>query len=493
MQEKTGKNIDLREYWQIFWRRKYFFFIPFVISLIVGVIMGLKANPVYESSTVVQISDSQLLSNAMKKIVPGASGIQRLQNLRKLITSHAYLKRLINTLNLDGDPKVQAEAEKLKDQYPDFTIEEIAELLLIDVLRNNLIIKSMGTDFIQIIAQAKSPELAFNLVKTLTQIFIDESLRLEVGGIRGALEFSSEQLALYKRKLEESEERLQRFQENVLHDQMDNQSIISANLDQINTMIATTDFDLRKAKSNLHTLESRIREHGINYTPPNSSELNNLKTRLFEAQIDLSKIMLKYSWQDARALKVNSEIERLQGNIQREIEQEIKSQSFIGDGSDLEIIVMKEIEAININFLNRKLATLNDLKNLYKVSLSRSPSIDLTLDRLNREVAANKDIYQTFLLQTRGSEIEEALQKTAAEFRFKIIEPSIRPIDPIKPNRVRIILVAIIVGSIIGSSIIFMLEYADHSFKNVESIEKFLNLSVLGTMPRIEMEASNKN
>jgi succinoglycan biosynthesis transport protein ExoP len=493
MLEKTNKNVDFREYWQIFRRRIYFFIIPFVISIIVGIYLGVTAKPVYESSTVIQISDSQLLSNAMRKLVPGVSGPERLQNLRKLITSHSYLRRLIQTLNLSGDPNIREEAGKLKDQYPDFTIDEIAELLLIDILRTHIVIKPSGTNFIEVVAQAKSPDLAFNLTKTLTQIFIDESLRREVGGIRGALEFSSEQLALYKDKLEESEERLQKFQESVLDDEIENQAVIAANLDQMNTMIATIDFDLRKAKDRLNFLESRIRESGKNYKTPVSSELSRLKSRLLEAVLDLSKLMLKYSWQDARVLKVNSDIERLQENIRIEIEKEIKSQYASGDGFDIEIYVQKEIAAIDADYLNRKLTTLTDLNKLYKGSLSKAPSREMALDRLKREVAGNRDIYQALLQQTRGSEIEEALQKTEAEFRFKIVEPPTRPIDPIQPNRLRSLMIAIIMGAIIGSSFIFLMEYTDHSLKNVETVEKFLNLPVLGTVPHIEMELSSRN
>jgi len=113
----------------------------------------------------------------------------------------------------------------------------------------------------------------------------------------------------------------------------------------------------------------------------------------------------------------------------------------------------------------------------------------MALNRLTREVESNREIYQSFLQQTQGSEIEQALQRSVAEFKFKIVEPAIKPIKPVSPDRVKMMLMAIVVGAMIGGGLIFLLEFMDHSFKNIEDVEKHLNLPVLGTIPKIEIPA----
>ena len=221
--------------------------------------------------------------------------------------------------------------------------------------------------------------------------------------------------------------------------------------------------------------------------------LNNLKAQLLEAQIELSKLMLKYSWQDVKVLKTSSEIEDLQNKIRNEIEREIKSNHSFGDSDNIDLIVQKEIAAMDIEFLKRKRDTLSDLVQPFKRRVTKGPSRDMTISRLEREVTANREIYQTLLQQTRGSEIEEALQKTSAEFKFRIVEPAIKPIKPIKPSRIRIIIMSFVLGTAIGFGLISLLEMTDHSFKKVETVEKFLKLPVLGTMPPIEMDVGSGN
>jgi len=492
MLETKKKEINIFEYWQIFLRRKYFFIIPFVFCLIVGIILALIANPVYECSTVLQISESPLLTDNVRSMTPGVMVQEKYDNLNRLITSYKYLKRVIKTLNLENDPDMQTKAREKKDKYPELSLVEVTELLWIDKLRNLLEIVPIGENFIKLITEANSPELVFNITQALTKIFIDESLQHEVGGIKGAIEFSSEQLALYKERLQESEARLQRFKENLVQDQFEDNSFIVSNQDQTNRMLTSIEFELQDAKDRLNFLHNRINELALFYYPPRSSQLNELKSRLLEATLQMSKMMLKYSWQDPEVIKINLVIDELREKIRTEIERDVKSQYSVDDGSNLDLIVQKETIAMNIEFLERKKIELNRLIQIFRASLAKAPARELNLNRLEREVEVNRQIYSAFLEQARGSEIEKAVQKTSAKFRFKIVEPAIKPIEPIKPKRHRMVIMAVVVGFFLGFGMISLLELQDHSFRNVEEVEKCLNLPVLGTMPRIEMGISKK-
>jgi len=493
MLEPTNKsNIDFREYWQIVKRRKYFVIIPFVLSLIVGVILGITTKPVYQSSTIVQIGQGQLLSNAMRGLIPGVTAQERLVNLRQLITSYDYLKRLVQTLNLNNQPEVLEDYEKRKNQYPNFSKDEVIELIWIDRLRNFLEINQVGPDMIQVSAFAYSPDMAYNYAQTLTQIFIDEALRREVGGIRGALEFSSEQLTLYKKKLDESEEQLRKFKVGLVQDQLANNAIISGNLDQVNTMLSNTEFELKEARDRLNFLNNQVSELGINYRSVSNVKLNQLKNKLLAAMLELSKLMQNYSWQDVKVLAINQEIEDWRSKIRDEIEMEIKVQYSVTKGNNLDVIAQKEIATMEVDFLEDRRAAYAKLVRYYGENVAKGPSHEMTLKRLEREVESNRQMYQVLLQQTQGSEIEEALQKTTAEFKFKIIEPAIKPVKPIKPDRIKLIIMAAFIGLGIGVGLIFLLEYTDHSFKKVEVVEKYLNLPVLGTIPQIELDVSNK-
>ena len=80
LETQQKKSIDIREYLQILRRRKYFFIIPLLISIITGIIISIVLKPVYQSMTVVQVSQGQQLSRTMQKLVPGITPQERLNN-----------------------------------------------------------------------------------------------------------------------------------------------------------------------------------------------------------------------------------------------------------------------------------------------------------------------------------------------------------------------------------------------------------------------------
>lgn len=65
----------------------------------------------------------------------------------------------------------------------------------------------------------------------------------------------------------------------------------------------------------------------------------------------------------------------------------------------------------------------------------------------------------------------------------QVIDKAILPKNPIKPNKVMNVLIAFVLGAMIGLFIVFLLEYLDNKIKTTQDIEKHLGLSVIGVIP----------
>ena len=70
----------------------------------------------------------------------------------------------------------------------------------------------------------------------------------------------------------------------------------------------------------------------------------------------------------------------------------------------------------------------------------------------------------------------------------QVIDKAILPKNPIKPNKVMNVLIAFVLGTMIGLFIVFLLEYLDNKIKTTQDIEKHLGLSVIGVIPMESME-----
>ncbi|MDP4179691.1 MAG: polysaccharide biosynthesis tyrosine autokinase [Bacillota bacterium] len=68
----------------------------------------------------------------------------------------------------------------------------------------------------------------------------------------------------------------------------------------------------------------------------------------------------------------------------------------------------------------------------------------------------------------------------------KVIDTAKIPTDPIKPNKKMNVALAGLLGLILGVSIIYLMEFIDHTFKKPEEVERKLDLNVIGTIPTFE-------
>ena len=64
-----------------------------------------------------------------------------------------------------------------------------------------------------------------------------------------------------------------------------------------------------------------------------------------------------------------------------------------------------------------------------------------------------------------------------------VVDYATFPLEPIKPNKVMNTAIAAVLGEMIVLMIVFLMEYLDNTIKTEKDIEKYLGISVIGTIP----------
>ena len=70
----------------------------------------------------------------------------------------------------------------------------------------------------------------------------------------------------------------------------------------------------------------------------------------------------------------------------------------------------------------------------------------------------------------------------------QVIDRAEVPNDPVKPNEIMNIIIAAVLGFMIGIGIVFLREYLDNTITSPNDIEKYLDLSVIGVIPLFSKE-----
>ena len=141
----------------------------------------------------------------------------------------------------------------------------------------------------------------------------------------------------------------------------------------------------------------------------------------------------------------------------------------------------------NLGQLNQRKASLNALIVKFKGSLETLPKQERDLTRLTRHFNVNEKVY-SFLLEKRA---ETAILKSSTISNGRVLDQALNFNSPIKPKRILIVLVGMILGVIIGLAYAFLREFLNHTIKNTEEIEKYSSMPIYGVIPQNKGKKTN--
>lgn len=488
MTENTQKLLNFREYWRVVKRRKFFLIVPFMTVFTTVFVLSFFIKPTYESSTTLMISNSQFVNRNMERMLPGLTQRQHTAKIIKSkVISRVNLIELINRMKFKEETELQAEARTRQKKYPHHSLDEIMDEMLLENLNKLIEVQNIGSEYITIKARHHQPERAYQMAKLMAEIFIDNSLEAQLGGLEGVVEFGNQQLMIYKKKLELAEERLREYEEKVKTEKIENYSISSIDLSELNTRKVSVELQIKEIQEQYQNILNECKPEHRDFEFLSTPYIKRLTKKLYERASELAQLLTQFDWKNPQVIRLNNEIIGIKGEIGQEL-YKFALEQFPND-KNLDLLVKKRLIEIELKTYLQQKQEIKRKLNQYKKIAANDPTTDLTRRRLQEELDSYREIYKTLLQQQSGSQIQKALKQTEAQFQFEVIEPAFRPLKPVKPKRWQLWLMGIILGLGVGIVTVFLLEYSNDSFKNVDDVENYLGILVLGTIPKIEKNA----
>lgn len=101
-----------------------------------------------------------------------------------------------------------------------------------------------------------------------------------------------------------------------------------------------------------------------------------------------------------------------------------------------------------------------------------------------RDMRVNEQIYNMLLQRLETAKITQRLEASKQGTRYNIVDPPRMPLKPVKP-RILIFVIGIFLGGAAGVGLVFMREFMDQSYLDIEDAKAGLSLPVLGAISRI--------
>ena len=306
----------------------------------------------------------------------------------------------------------------------------------------------------------------------------------------GAFEFIRKQVEEYKGKLEESDKALREFREKNPNMVPQSENAILARIENSQTSRMEAEIRLKellRKKENLQKQLSGEKELTVAFVTNEGSP----QGRLGYLNNQLVILTSKYTENYPEVIKVRSEIEELKRQINQP-----KTSQLQGGASETTAMnpiyrqLREDLAKVDAESesLRGRVSELSRQQHEGQSILGHMPREMEEWTKLQRDRNVYQKIYDELLQKLEQARVSTNLQVDSKAGSFKVIEPAMLPRLPVQPNRVKMILLGIVLGLASGVGAVYGLENLNHSFKDEASIESGLKISVLATIPTLITE-----
>ena len=202
-----------------------------------------------------------------------------------------------------------------------------------------------------------------------------------------------------------------------------------------------------------------------------SPEVVALKEKLQNQEAALSNLQLRYKEKHPAMIQARNEINTLKAQFEEEIRRAPERMKLMREGA---LTKEKKLEQ-ELREHEKKLGQLSLLRIEY--------------DRLQREAATERKLYDTVINRLREVDLTGGIEKKSD---FRIIEPASLPSYPIRPNKRMILIYALMLGLASSVGLVWLLLQLDNSIKSVDHAERAFGLPVLGAIPKNKLVTDGK-
>ncbi|MGH7277926.1 MAG: GNVR domain-containing protein, partial [Candidatus Rokuibacteriota bacterium] len=134
-----------------------------------------------------------------------------------------------------------------------------------------------------------------------------------------------------------------------------------------------------------------------------------------------------------------------------------------------------------IGALNRQIA-------LYTRRLENMPKREQELALITRDYETTRDLFRSLLAKRGEADIAAALEQRQKGETFRVIEAASLPERPVGPNRLRMLLVGLVLALGASGLAVVLAENVDTSYRRADEVRATVPVPVLSTIPKITTE-----
>jgi polysaccharide biosynthesis transport protein len=311
------------------------------------------------------------------------------------------------------------------------------------------------------------PATAAVVANALARQYIDQNLEYKFLSTKEASDWLASQLAVERKKLEDSEQALQKYRETgdavALEDR---QNIVVQRLADLNAAYTQARIDRFEKKALYHQLIDLRNNHRDLDTFPailSNPFIQQLKTQLADLQRQRTQMAERLGERHPDMIRLTLAIDSTETKLQDELGTVVHS---------------VRNEYLSAETKERGLAAELETQKVGALSLNQK---GIQYGVLRREAESNKQMYEALLRRAKETEMSGELRAS----NIRVVDEAELPRKPVRPRKAQALLLGLIGGLVSGLGLAFFVERLDNRVKSPDDIQQFLGLAFLGLVPSV--------
>lgn len=347
--------------------------------------------------------------------------------------------------------------------------------------------------------QDPEAKASFDVVRTLLDTFMEDSLGLKRSDSDVAQRFLATQIAEYEQKLTNAEQRLATFKQQNLGmlpgSSGDYYSRLQAEMATLNGMQST----LRQLSERRSELARQLSGEEPTYGLMGSAEGNPIDAQIARLRASRDQLLLTYTDKHPQVVALNETIARLQAEKSggAKISPSVAPPGAEGAAEQM-LVRSLDMNPVYQNLrmqlsqadadlaeLRGKIAAQQGTVSTLQARVDQIPEIEAELARLNRDYDVNKQQFDTLLQRRESARITQQAEQSAENVKFRVIEPPALPLKATGPKRVQLGSMVLVLALASGLGLAVLLAQLRPTFSSRDLLQQVTGLPVLGTVSAV--------
>jgi polysaccharide biosynthesis transport protein len=473
------EKLELLEYWRsIVKRKKAIIGFGLIVALLAAVIV-MVMTPIYRSTATVLIEANKSKLLSIEDVYSGISqNREHFQTQVEIIKSREVAMRTIEKLKLwehpEFDPRRQEDSWRaaigFSAEPKEWNDKLLAEAVL-GAFTSRLSVEPVRlSQLAKVSFESQDPALAAKVANALADVYIDKDMESRFNLTRQASGWLQDQLSELRQKLNDSEKALQDFRERegIVDLKSVTQSGAGHQIEEVQRRLIEARMKRAEAESAYQQIRSAPKGGDLSSLPAvlRNPIVAEAKRAEGVAERQLSEVSQRYGSEHPRFIQAKSELESARDNLRRQVESVVAS-------------VMREYEAARATE-----GTLEGVLRSARGSVQQLNRKEGELSIYEREVEANRQLYDMFITRTKETNVASDLQTPIA----RVVDAAVVAQSPVKPKKKQIVVIAFVLGVFLGVLAALLRDRLDNTLKTTEDVESRLREPILTSLPLLNKD-----